>query len=123
MSTVSYSYIGGSRRVVSSGKFTRCPCQVKGHRGPYCYNGVPRRDSHGIQTTHPLTRLPILARILYKMKSEEAEHSWRALIEMNPDCYEYYRGFLNSKGIDLGMLDPKARSVIYDGNASRFRCG
>jgi N-alpha-acetyltransferase 15/16, NatA auxiliary subunit len=43
------------------------------------------------------------ARLLSKLGSKEAEHSWRALIEQNPDCYDYYRGFFSNRGFNLGM--------------------
>lgn len=44
----------------------------------------------------------LLARILSKQKSPETEEAWRALIEHNPDSYEYYRGYLKYMGIDDG---------------------
>jgi len=44
------------------------------------------------------------ARLLSKLESSEAEHAWRALLEQNPDCYDYYRGFLAIKGLSLGIL-------------------
>lgn len=44
----------------------------------------------------------LLARILSKQKSPEADEAWRALIEHNPDSYEYYRGYLKYLGIDDG---------------------
>jgi N-alpha-acetyltransferase 15/16, NatA auxiliary subunit len=36
------------------------------------------------------------------LQSEEAKHAWRALIEQNPECYDYYRGILSNEGINLG---------------------
>ncbi|KAG6876686.1 hypothetical protein C0993_001234 [Termitomyces sp. T159_Od127] len=44
------------------------------------------------------------ARLLSKLESNEAEHAWRALIEHNPDCYDYYRGYLSNQGLSLGIL-------------------
>ena len=50
----------------------------------------------------PIVESLLLARILSKQKSPEAEEAWRALIEHNPDSYEYYRGYLKYLGIDDG---------------------
>ncbi|TFK61909.1 NMDA receptor-regulated protein 1a [Pluteus cervinus] len=41
------------------------------------------------------------ARILSKLKSDESEAAWRVLIDYNPDSYEYYRGYLSNRGINL----------------------
>jgi tetratricopeptide (TPR) repeat protein len=46
------------------------------------------------------------ARLLSKLGSEEAEHAWRVLVEHNPDCYDYYQGYLSNQGIPLGMSSP-----------------
>jgi peptide alpha-N-acetyltransferase len=43
------------------------------------------------------------ARLLTNLKSDEAETAWRALIEHNPDRYDYYQGFLSTRGLGLGM--------------------
>lgn len=32
----------------------------------------------------------------------EAEHAWKALIQQNSDCRDYYKGYLSIKGVDLG---------------------
>lgn len=45
----------------------------------------------------------LLARILSKLKHDDAEHAWQALIQQNPDCYLYYNGFFSHRGIDLGL--------------------
>ncbi|OBZ77517.1 N-alpha-acetyltransferase 16, NatA auxiliary subunit [Grifola frondosa] len=54
------------------------------------------------------------ARLLSKLGMEDAEHTWQALIEQNPDCHDYYRGFLSNRGIDLGrvMTSGKHRSQL-----------
>ncbi|EGO03587.1 hypothetical protein SERLA73DRAFT_101816 [Serpula lacrymans var. lacrymans S7.3] len=53
------------------------------------------------------------ARILSKSNSnEEAENAWRALIEQNPDCYEYYRGFLSNQGIELDENRRQALDIL-----------
>ena len=44
------------------------------------------------------------ARLLSKLDSEEAEKAWHALIEHNPDCYDYYREYLSHQGITLGTF-------------------
>jgi peptide alpha-N-acetyltransferase len=46
--------------------------------------------------------MEIRARLLSKLGSDEAEHAWRVLVEHNPDCYEYYRGYLSNLGLTLG---------------------
>lgn len=44
------------------------------------------------------------ARLLTKLGNvEEAEHAWKALIQQNSDCRDYYRGYLSIKGVDLGL--------------------
>ena len=42
------------------------------------------------------------ARILSKWGKDEARQAWQGLIEQNPDCYDYYNGYLSCRGIDLG---------------------
>jgi len=44
------------------------------------------------------------ARLLTKLGNvEEAEHAWKALIQQNSDCRDYYKGYLSIKGVDLGL--------------------
>lgn len=57
------------------------------------------------------------ARILSKLKntnkespqaaewSTRAESEWRALLDLNPECSDYYQAVLANQGIDLGDLD------------------
>ncbi|KDQ60157.1 hypothetical protein JAAARDRAFT_174177 [Jaapia argillacea MUCL 33604] len=50
------------------------------------------------------------ARLLSQLgQKDEAEHAWRALIEQNPDCYDYYRGFLGNQDIDLDSITNENR--------------
>ena len=43
-----------------------------------------------------------LARLLSKLgQHDDAEHTWQALIEQNPDSYKYYEGYLSNRGLDL----------------------
>ena len=42
------------------------------------------------------------ARLLTKLKSNEAQSAWRTLIEHNSDCYDYYYGYLANLGLSLG---------------------
>jgi tetratricopeptide (TPR) repeat protein len=53
--------------------------------------------------------MEIRARLLSKLKSDEAHHAWRALIEQNPDSYDYYRGFLSNQNIDLDAITDENR--------------
>lgn len=44
------------------------------------------------------------ARLLTKLGNvEEAEHAWKALIQQNSDCRDYYKGYLSIKGVNLGL--------------------
>ena len=44
------------------------------------------------------------ARLLSKLGNvEEGEHAWKALIQQNSDCRDYYKGYLSVKGVDLGL--------------------
>ncbi|THH29718.1 hypothetical protein EUX98_g4478 [Antrodiella citrinella] len=50
------------------------------------------------------------ARLLSKLGDhDEAENTWQALIEQNPDSYEYYKGFFSNRGIDLENVTGDAR--------------
>ncbi|KAH7882428.1 NMDA receptor-regulated protein 1-domain-containing protein [Phlebopus sp. FC_14] len=49
------------------------------------------------------------ARLLSKLKSTDAEKEWEALINQNPNCYDYYKGFLANRGIDLEKLTDETR--------------
>lgn len=62
-----------------------------------------RGESYLLIALHCL-HSPLPARLLSKLHSEEAQHAWRALIEQNPDCYHYYRGYLSNQGVDLGVF-------------------
>lgn len=68
---------------------------------------------HAFPTRHSFCT----ARLLSKTKSEEAEHAWRALVEHNPDCYDYYRGYLANQDISLG------ESATYDISVHRSHLG
>ncbi|KIP11893.1 hypothetical protein PHLGIDRAFT_82848 [Phlebiopsis gigantea 11061_1 CR5-6] len=59
------------------------------------------------------------ARILSKLGlTEDAEHTWQALIEQNPDHYGYFKGFFSNRGIDLENITdetrPKALQALRD---------
>jgi N-alpha-acetyltransferase 15/16, NatA auxiliary subunit len=54
----------------------------------------------------------VIARLLSQLQSEEAEHTWRALIEQNPECYDYYRGFMSNQGINLGIYQLKPSFLL-----------
>ncbi|KIL63536.1 hypothetical protein M378DRAFT_164431 [Amanita muscaria Koide BX008] len=51
------------------------------------------------------------ARILQRLENDEAKNAWHNLIERNPDCYAYYRGYLScqidhDQSAALQMLQP-----------------
>ncbi|KAK7684976.1 hypothetical protein QCA50_011811 [Cerrena zonata] len=59
------------------------------------------------------------ARILSKLKNtDEAEHSWQALIQQNPDNYDYYQGYFSNRGLDLYNITDdthvKAMQILSD---------
>ncbi|KAI0689172.1 NMDA receptor-regulated protein 1-domain-containing protein [Cytidiella melzeri] len=51
------------------------------------------------------------ARLLSKLgQHDAAEHTWQALIEQNPDSYEYFKGYFSNRGIDLSSVSDANRS-------------
>jgi tetratricopeptide (TPR) repeat protein len=43
------------------------------------------------------------ARLLSKLeRHDEAEAQWRQLIEINPDNTDYYKGFMENRGLIMG---------------------
>lgn len=50
------------------------------------------------------------ARLLSKLRDADASNAWRALIDHNSDCYEYYRGYLASKDVDLDNPSDDSRA-------------
>ncbi|TFK86666.1 N-terminal acetyltransferase A, auxiliary subunit [Polyporus arcularius HHB13444] len=58
------------------------------------------------------------ARILSKAGKEEAQQAWQGLIEQNPECYDYFKGFLSSRGIDFDAVTDENRSkasqILHD---------
>ncbi|KAG8970736.1 hypothetical protein FRC03_004118 [Tulasnella sp. 419] len=61
-------------------------------------------DRRAIMTTR--------AHLLSKLgRTDEAEEGWKALIEHNSECYDYYRGYLSNKNIDLDHLTPETRET------------
>jgi tetratricopeptide (TPR) repeat protein len=46
------------------------------------------------------------ARLLSKLdRQDEAEIHWRQLIDINPDNIDYFKGFMENRGISMGALD------------------
>ncbi|TFK41639.1 NMDA receptor-regulated protein 1-domain-containing protein [Crucibulum laeve] len=54
------------------------------------------------------------ARLLTKLRSDEAEHAWRALVEHNSDSYDYYRGYLSNQGLSLDQPSPEALTILKE---------
>ncbi|KAI6134782.1 NMDA receptor-regulated protein 1-domain-containing protein [Pisolithus croceorrhizus] len=66
------------------------------------------------------------ARILSKLKNTNkgspqaaewntrAESEWRALLDLNPECSDYYRAVLANQGIDLDDLDEESRTKALE---------
>ncbi|KAL1747385.1 NMDA receptor-regulated protein 1-domain-containing protein [Schizophyllum fasciatum] len=49
------------------------------------------------------------ARLLTKLGSDDAANAWRALIDHNPECYAYYRGYIERLG---GALEPGSSPAL-----------
>ncbi|PIL27725.1 hypothetical protein GSI_10878 [Ganoderma sinense ZZ0214-1] len=49
------------------------------------------------------------ARILSKAGKDEAQQAWQGLIEQNADCYDYYKGYLSSRGVDVDAITDENR--------------
>ncbi|KAJ7637139.1 NMDA receptor-regulated protein 1-domain-containing protein [Roridomyces roridus] len=56
--------------------------------------------------------MEIRARLLAKLGSDEAEHAWRVLVEHNPDCYQYYEGYISNLGLSLDVSDASAPKTL-----------
>ncbi|KAF9235797.1 NMDA receptor-regulated protein 1-domain-containing protein [Melanogaster broomeanus] len=67
------------------------------------------------------------ARLLGKLKStpdadstqmaewtQAAEQAWRELLDLNPDCHDYYKGFLANAGVDLDHLTEESRAKALE---------
>ncbi|KAL0572589.1 hypothetical protein V5O48_009367 [Marasmius crinis-equi] len=52
------------------------------------------------------------ARLTSKLGSEDAEHAWHVLIEHNPECYDYYHGYLSNLGINPTTHPGQALKVL-----------
>ncbi|KAK7046670.1 NMDA receptor-regulated protein 1-domain-containing protein, partial [Favolaschia claudopus] len=59
--------------------------------------------------------MEIRARLLSKLGSDEAEHAWRVLVEHNPECYQYYEGYMSNLGLTMvkqDALHPSASQAL-----------
>ncbi|KAI0766255.1 NMDA receptor-regulated protein 1-domain-containing protein [Irpex lacteus] len=59
------------------------------------------------------------ARLLSSLgQHDDAEHTWQALIEQNPDSYKYFQGYLSNRGLDLASITdetrPKTLGILRD---------
>ncbi|KAI0659393.1 NMDA receptor-regulated protein 1a [Cubamyces menziesii] len=54
------------------------------------------------------------ARILSKLGKPEAQEAWQGLLEQNPDCYDYYKGFLSNRGVDLDAITDENRAQALE---------
>ncbi|KAI0341366.1 N-terminal acetyltransferase A, auxiliary subunit [Trametopsis cervina] len=53
------------------------------------------------------------ARLLSKLgQHDDAEHTWQALLEQNPDSYEYYKGYMSNRGFELSAVTDDNRGEI-----------
>ncbi|KAE9391110.1 N-terminal acetyltransferase A, auxiliary subunit [Gymnopus androsaceus JB14] len=60
--------------------------------------------------------MEIRARLLSKLGSDEAEHAWKVLIEHNPECYDYYKGYMSNQGLNVDdkTTATKALSILRE---------
>ncbi|KAF7323856.1 hypothetical protein MKEN_00606900 [Mycena kentingensis (nom. inval.)] len=58
--------------------------------------------------------MEIRARLLSKLRADEAEHAWRVLVEHNSDCYEYYRGYLANMKLSLDDTSPARALAVLE---------
>ncbi|KAK7036634.1 hypothetical protein VNI00_011567 [Paramarasmius palmivorus] len=72
-----------------------------------------RGDYHYHVSAEP-SSISTAARLTSKLGSSDAEHAWRVLVEHNPECYDYYHGYLSNLGVDLENHPSQALSVLRD---------
>ncbi|KAF8639266.1 hypothetical protein AX16_010338 [Volvariella volvacea WC 439] len=60
----------------------------------------------------PTAILELRARLSSHIETEDAEGAWRAIIRHNPDCYDYYRGYLSYKGFNLTDSNPEVAEIL-----------
>ncbi|KAJ4468810.1 NMDA receptor-regulated protein 1-domain-containing protein [Lentinula aciculospora] len=58
--------------------------------------------------------MEIRARLLLKLKSDEAEHAWKVLVEHNPECYDYYKGYMLNQGLSLDENPAEALAILHE---------
>ncbi|KAJ3878416.1 NMDA receptor-regulated protein 1-domain-containing protein [Lentinula edodes] len=58
--------------------------------------------------------MEIRARLLSKLRSAEAEHAWKVLIEHNPECYDYYKGYMSNQGLNLDENPSEALVILRE---------
>ncbi|KAJ3799767.1 NMDA receptor-regulated protein 1-domain-containing protein [Lentinula aff. detonsa] len=58
--------------------------------------------------------MEVRARLLSKLKSDEAEHAWKVLIEHNPECYDYYKGYLSNQGLNIDENPAEALAILRE---------
>ncbi|KAG6833055.1 hypothetical protein H0H87_012066 [Tephrocybe sp. NHM501043] len=74
-------------------------------------------DALSLLDINSKSRAIVDPRLLSKLGSEEAEHAWRALIEHNPDSYDYYRGYLTNQGLSLEASSTDALTALKEFSA------
>lgn len=47
---------------------------------------------------------------------EDAEHTWQALIQQNPDNYDYFKGYFSNQGLDLCKFLPRISCQLSGSN-------
>jgi hypothetical protein len=58
-----------------------------------------------------------VARLVAKLnRPDDAAEAWKALVHHNPDYQLYYKGYLTSRGVDLGTLPLIYRVIILHKN-------
>lgn len=98
----SYSTSAYLKRSEIFPKRSRCSIAALGRGRSLIVHLSSGRAVGGLSFSNSSLTDSLLARILTKQKSPEAEEAWHALIEHNADSYESYREYFASQGISLG---------------------
>lgn len=95
-----YTISSSSRRLESSPKLSQSLTPTPATATSWIRPPSPKLAVRVRSPSQPHSQLTsaFIARLLTKLNSSEAEEAWHTLLERNSDCYNYYTGYLASKG-------------------------